>query len=198
MLAVGHWPGLRGAAILVEQAPGPPLPRALGERDDLRLLLVAEEAVECLERRLHGRDRRDHGLDARLHGREPARGGRRRFRRAGGVEVMSGLERGFGEVVERRPFCVVRRNDPLKLIDRQTGDVAAPVIAQSRQAGIACGSAAAALGREPDDRHQQESRDRRDPEEVAHRFLPSLAFPFRTQAIRPRQTVGAGHGAFIG
>ena len=155
-----------------KQAAGAALTLILAERDDLLLLLVAQEAVEFLQRRPHGRDRRDHRLEAHLRGGEPARGGQRRLGRAGGLDVLGGLEGGLGEIVERGALGVVGLDGPLKLIDRQAGDLVAALVAHLRQTSAAAFTTGA-LGRETTNRHQQGSGDRRDTDEVTHRFLPS-------------------------
>ena len=132
-----HHAGLCGTAALGERAGGVvrglALPLIVAERGQPRFLLVAQETVEFLQRRLHGLHRRDHRLDALLHGREPVRGGERDIGRAGGLDVLCRLDRGVGEIVERGALFVGRLDGLLELIDWQAGDVAAVRAAHLRQ-----------------------------------------------------------------
>jgi hypothetical protein len=105
----------------------------LAERGQPRLLVIAEQTVELLKRRLHGIDRCDHCLDALLHGGEPARSGERDFGGTASLDVARRLGRGVSEIIERDTLRVVRLDRLLDLIDRKAGDVAGILAAHLRQ-----------------------------------------------------------------
>ena len=105
----------------------------LGEGIEPRLLLVVQEAVEFVQRRLHYCHPRYHRLDALLHGREPARRRQRYLCRAGRLDVVRGRRGSVGDLVERGTLRPGQFDGPLNQINRQASNIAAGVTAQLRQ-----------------------------------------------------------------
>ena len=132
-----HRAGWWRTAALGERASGVvrslALPLIVAECGQARFLLVVQETVEFLQRRLHRLDRSDHRLDALLHSREPGRGGQRDIGGACGLESLCRFERGVGEIVKGCALFGGRLDGLLNLIDWQAGNVAAVGAAHLRQ-----------------------------------------------------------------
>src|ERR1700737_2039676 len=132
-----HHAGRRGSAALNERvlcvlrgfAPALILP----ERVQPGSLFIVQEVVKFLQRRLNRPDRGYHCLDPLLHGCEPTGRRQRYLCRTRGFDVLRRLHGGIGEIIQRRTLGVIRLNNPLDLIYRQTGDVAVVITAHLRQ-----------------------------------------------------------------
>ena len=105
----------------------------LGDSIQSRFLLVVHEAVELVQRRLHGRDTGNHRLDALLHRGEPA-GRRQRYRRrTRRLDLLRRGDRCIGEVVEGRALHLGGIDHLRDQVDREAGDFTAVLAAQQRQ-----------------------------------------------------------------
>ena len=91
---------------------------------EARLLFVAQQSVELVERAAHGVDRLDHRLDALLHHVEAADRGQPDIGGAGGLDDLGCFDRGVADFVERRALRFVRRDCFLDILDRHAGDLA--------------------------------------------------------------------------
>ena len=98
-----------------------------------RLLLVVEQTIEMIERRLNGLHRRDHRLEPRLHRRQTGGRGRRDVFRTGHLDDLRGLDRRIAEIVERLALLVIGVERLLDPVDRKPCDVLAVIAAHLRQ-----------------------------------------------------------------
>jgi hypothetical protein len=70
-------------------------------------LLIVQEVVKLLQRRLNRLDPANHGLDPLLHGCEPLGRGQRYLCRTGSFNLLRRFHGGVGEIIERRTLAVI-------------------------------------------------------------------------------------------
>src|SRR6266545_6750714 len=119
--------GLTGLTIVIElniatAAPSTaPSPLRGAQPVEAFLLLIAQGAVEILQRRPHGSHRPQHGSEPLLHGLDPSSRRARQFGRARGLEDVERLRGRLLEPVERAALRVGGLDRLRDLLDRPVG-----------------------------------------------------------------------------
>src|SRR5262249_51618343 len=118
-----------------------PLPRRTCPTDgvELRLLLVAQRAVEIIERSTHGLHGRQYGLQALFDRRNPCQRGGRHFAWAARLQDVF---RFGGRILQRRQVDLLRRRRPNASLDHRgwpVRDRAVAAVRGRRTRPVRCG-----------------------------------------------------------